>query len=98
MTPRSRKRGPPADITTGNPSAKRSKTRLLTAQDIPDIVSAVVQALPPQTGAAPTVSSRQTRYRNSHAEDVQVTPRRSSRVPRVEEEEDDNSDHEDFGE
>jgi len=70
----------------------------LTTQDIPDIVSAVVQALPLQTGAALTRSSRQTRDRNSHAEDVQVTPCRSSRVPQVEEEEDDNSDHEDFGE
>ena len=54
MTPRSRKRGPPANVVTGGPRAKQSKTCPLTAADIPDIVFALVQALPPQTGTTPT--------------------------------------------
>ena len=47
---RSRKRGLPADVITGGPCVKQLKTRPLTAADIPDIASTVVQTLPPQTG------------------------------------------------
>ena len=78
------------------PNAKQLKTCPLTATDILNIVSAVVQALLPQTNAVSTRPSHQSRQRTT-----QVAPEarsRSSRpVPQDEEDKAEESDHEDLG-
>ena len=56
---------------TGGSRAKQPKIRPLTTADIPDIVSAVVQALPPRTQTDPVRSSR--RKRSNPAETIQPT-------------------------
>jgi len=50
---------------TGLPQEKRSKTRPLTAADIPDIVTAVVKAMPQPTDTSMTLSPRRTSSRRA---------------------------------
>jgi len=85
-------------VSTKSPCAKQLKIRLLTAANTPDIVSAVVQALPPQTDAESTRLSYQTRERPpklqlrpdlAAAAGCLETRRTRTRIV---------SDHEDFGE
>ena len=80
----------------GRPSCKQPKTHPLRAPDIPDIVSAVVQALPPQTKAISTRPSRQSRQRTTQVA-LEARSHRSSRVLQDEADEAEESDHEDFG-
>jgi len=50
---------------TGLPQEKRSKTCPLTAADIPDIITAVVKAMPQPTDTSTTLSSRRSSSRHA---------------------------------
>ena len=84
---------------TGSPLAKRSKTRPLTAADIPDIVSAVVKAMPqPQDATSSTPQRSSRRVQDTTDQASQSTCNRSTLpITDPQDSTDEDAENEDFG-
>ena len=85
---------------TGAPLAKRSKTRPLTAADIPDIVLAVVEAMPQSQDATSSTPRRSSRRVQDTTDQASQSTRSHSTPPVTDPQDSTNeedADNEDFG-